>query len=68
MVRPATRRAGDGGACLVAGNRTNLEMVGAGEVEGDSPTLAEHFRRGNLGPKSPVVMVWHYLGLRGECN
>jgi len=34
-------------------------MVGAGEVEGDSPTLAEHFRRGNPGPTPPCDATSH---------
>jgi len=51
--RLAARRAGDGGARLLARDRTSLETVGAGEVEGDSSTLAVHSWRENLGPTPP---------------
>ena len=59
--RPAARCAGDGGACLVARNRTNLEL--AGEVEGESSTLAEHFKRGNA---ESIPSVYQLVGEEEE--
>ena len=46
------RHARDCGASLVARNRTNLKTTGAGEVEGGSPSLAEHFpEKESQGPR-----------------
>jgi len=48
----------------VARNRTNLEL--AGEVEGESSTLAEHFKRGNA---QPIPSVYQLVGeVEGESS